>query len=67
MPDDKKKQRKPKRRQAKRPPRHNAVNVTIWSMNGEPVPAEVLDKIELSVTMEALASPVRLLHSVTRT
>lgn len=63
------KKRKPRsdKQRTPRPPKHNAVSVTIWAMNGEPVPKETLDKIEMSVTMEALASPVRLLTSVVRT
>lgn len=66
-PAPKGKKRAPSKARTPRPPKHNVVHVAVWSMNGEPVPKETLDEIELSVTMQALASPVRLLTSVTRT
>jgi hypothetical protein len=55
-----KKSGKPKRRR----PRQSSFHFTVWTMNGEPFPEEVVEALEANFTAIAEFSKVRLLSDV---
>ena len=43
----------------KRKPRvvpKRAINISVWSVNGDPIPSDILDAIENAVTREVLSA-----------
>lgn len=56
---------KPKRTR-KRRPKHSSMHMTIWSMNGEPIPEATIREAEAALVATLDASEVRLLSNVVR-
>lgn len=50
----------------KRRPKHSSMHMTIWSMNGEPIPEDVVADLEASLSAKLQESDVRLLSNVVR-
>lgn len=56
----------PAKRTRKRRPKHSSMHMTIWSMNGEPIPETTIKTLE-SVLVDTLqGSEVRMLSDVKR-
>jgi len=50
----------------KRRPKHSSMHMTVWSMNGEPIPQETIQKLEAVLSATMRESKVRLVHNVVR-
>jgi hypothetical protein len=55
-------QQKPRGKKPRRRPRQSSFHFTVWTMNGEPFPEEVIEALESNFTSIAEFSRVRLLH-----
>ena len=61
MSEQQKQKRKPRRR-----PRQSSLHFTVWTMNGSPMPEEVLANLEGAFKQVADESPERLLSNVAK-
>ncbi len=50
----------------KRRPKHSSMHMTIWSMNGEPIPEDTVSALEATLSAMLQESDVRLLSNVVR-
>lgn len=56
----------PVKRTRKRRPKHSSMHMTVWSMNGEPIPEEVVRALEGGLAATLRDSKVRMLSNVVR-
>lgn len=56
----------PVKRTRKRRPKHSSMHMTVWSMNGEPIPESVIRELEGVLSATIKASDTRLLSNVVR-
>ena len=54
------------KRARKRRPKHSSMHMTVWSMNGEPIPENVIKELESVLSGTMAESEVRLLSNVVR-
>lgn len=52
------------KKKGRRRPKQSSLHFTVWTMNGEPFPEEVLEALEATFKTTADDSKVRLLHDV---
>lgn len=57
-------QTKTKRGKLRRRPRQSSFHFTVWTMNGEPFPEEVIEQLESTFQTIADDAEVRLLHDI---
>lgn len=50
----------------KRRPKHSSMHMTVWSMNGEPIPEATVELLETTLSAMLQESEVRLLSNVVR-
>ena len=50
----------------KRRPKHSSMHITIWSMNGEPIPEGTVTALETTLSDNIQNAEVRLLSNVVR-
>jgi len=50
----------------KRRPKHSSMHMTVWSMNGEPIPEATVEALESTLAAMLKESDVRLLSNVVR-
>ena len=56
----------PVKRTRKRRPKHSSMHLTVWSMNGEPIPQETIQKLEADLSAILRDAKVRMLSNVVR-